>query len=301
MQRRVFILGERGQVARALAAACERRNDSYMCAGRDSIDVTDRLSLSDKIAAFRPDLIVNTAAYTQVDRAEDEAAQAFAINRDGAGNAAAAAAAAGAPIIHLSTDYVFDGAKPTPYVETDTPNPLGVYGRSKLEGEAAVMAETADYLILRTSWVYGSRGSNFVRTMLRLARERDAVRVVDDQRGSPTFAQDLADAVLAIGDARMNARHDPWPGIYHLTGTGETTWCGFARAIMAGSRARGGPACTVQPIATREQPTRAQRPPNSRLDCSKVAKRFGLRLPDWEVSLGKCLDQLVPAVQGSAT
>jgi dTDP-4-dehydrorhamnose reductase len=299
MKRRIFILGEHGQVARALASACAARGDVLVCAGRAAVDITDRAALADKIAAFRPDLIVNAAGYTQVDRAEDETAQAFAVNRDGARNAAAAAAKTGAPLIHLSTDYVFDGTKSGPYLETDTPNPVSVYGHSKLAGEAALADETDDYLIVRTSWVYSAWGTNFVRTMLRLAGGRDEVRVVDDQRGSPTFAPHLAEALAAIGEACMAGRGAARQGLYHLAGTGGTTWCGFARAIMAGSAARGGPAARVRAITSREFPTRARRPANSRLNCTKAAKVFGIRLPTWEASLDNCLDALVPVLQGS--
>ena len=299
MPQRIFILGEQGQVARALAKAYSARGDTYTCVGRSSINITDHIAVSDAVAAYKANLLVNAAAYTQVDRAEDDRHQAFAVNRDGARNAATAARLAKIPLIHISSDYVFDGDKKSPYVETDTPNPRSVYGESKFAGEAAIANENEDYLILRTSWVYSAGGLNFMRAMLRLAGEREEIRVVDDQHGCPTLADDLAAAIVKMGDICMAGRGTAREGLYHVAGTGATTWCGFATAIMTGSQERGGPASRVRPITTREFPTRAVRPANSRLDCSKAAKVFGIRLPRWEASLDMCLDQLLPAAQGS--
>ena len=298
---RIFILGEKGQVAHALAQTYLARGDTFVCAGRATVDIADRVALAEKAADFRPDLAINAAAYTQVDRAEDDAESVFAVNRDGARNAAAAARRAGVPLIHISSDYVFDGGKTGAYVETDPTNPRSIYGESKLAGERAVADEHEDHLILRTSWVYSAGGTNFLRTMLRLAADRDEVRVVDDQNGCPTLADDLATAIAAIGDICIAGRGAARQGLYHLAGSGHTTWCGFARAIMKGSAERGGPSCRVRPITTAEYPTRAVRPANSRLDCSKAAKVFGVRLPQWEAALDKCLDQIVPAAQGSPT
>jgi dTDP-4-dehydrorhamnose reductase len=291
---RIFVAGEHGQVAKALGRACVARGHTVRLAGRATADLIDRTMLAAALSGFRPDLVVNAAAYTAVDKAEDEAEHAFRLNRDGAENIAAGAAAARVPLIHLSTDYVYDGAKPSPYVETDAPLPIGVYGASKLAGEAAIAAIGGNYVILRTSWVCSPDGNNFVKTMLRLATQRDEIRVVDDQWGAPTFAADLAEAIVSIGEFLVSAAdRSIVTGIYHICGTGHTTRCRFARAIMQGSAERGGPSCRVRAITSQEYPTRAKRPANSRLDCSKLTRVFGLRLPPWEASLGCCLDQLI--------
>ena len=291
---RIFLAGERGQLARAAARIYAARGDAIVCAGRSTTDVTDRTAVASAVATFRPDLVVNSAAYTAVDRAEDEADEAFRVNCDGAANLAAAARAANVPIIHISTEYVFDGTNPNPYREDDAPHPLGVYGRSKLAGEQAVAAEAAHHVILRTSWVVGPDGKNFLTTMLRMAGERDEIDVVDDHWGCPTFASDLAAAVATVGDKLISTRErSRLAGIYHASGAGETTWCRFARAIMAGSAARGGPRCRIRAIATGQYPTRARRPANSRLDCSKLLADFGVRFPDWTVALDACLDRML--------
>lgn len=229
----------------------------------------------------RPDAIVNAAAHTAVDKAESEPDLAFAINAAGAGAVARAAARIGVPLVHVSTDYVFAGDKAEPYVESDPTGPTGVYGASKLAGEEAVLSSGADAAILRTAWVYSPFGANFVKTMLRLAETRDAVDVVDDQRGSPTNALDLADAVIAVVQNLVGG-HDPrHRGLFHATGGGEGTWADLAEAVFAASAANGGPSARVKRIATADYPTLAKRPANSRLDCSMLFKRHGVRLPDW--------------------
>jgi len=300
--KRIFVVGANGQVAQAVARTYAARGDCVICAGRESADVTDRSAVTSAITNFQPDLVVNAAAYTAVDRAEDEAEQAFLVNRDGSANVASAARTAGAPLIHISTDYVFDGLKTSPYMETDQTNPASIYGASKLAGESAVAAATDCHVILRTSWVCSPYGNNFVKTMLRLAGQRDEISVVDDQWGAPTFAADLAVAICAVGE-KLLATHSyaGLTGIYHVTCAGETTWCRFARAIMSRSAEKCGPACRVRPIATSEYPTRAKRPANSRLNCSKLAQVFGIRLPPWEKSLDICLDQLINTSQRVST
>lgn len=288
---RVLVLGSSGQVAMALAALHSREFD-IACAGRPSLDLTMPATIDAAIASHRPDLVVNAAAYTAVDRAESEPDAAHALNATGAGDSAAAARKVGAAFIHLSTDYVFDGTKSAPYREDDAPHPLSVYGRSKLAGERAVMAAHQDAIVLRTSWVYAAHGANFVRTMLRLAGEGRAVRVVDDQIGSPTSAGAIADAILSLL-RQMKGRTLPGRGVFHLTCRGETSWCGFARAIFAASAARGGPTADVTPISTAEYPTAARRPANSRLDCTKLSQTFGITLPDWREALEPVMDVLV--------
>jgi dTDP-4-dehydrorhamnose reductase len=294
MAQRIFIAGEHGQVAQALGHAYKLRGDHVVMVGRSNISVTDESHLLSAVVAFNPDLVINAAAYTSVDKAEDDKEAAFAVNRDGAGFVAAAAKAAGVPVIHLSTDYVFDGRKQAPYRETDPTNPLNVYGESKLAGEIAIASSTSNYVILRTSWVCSPIGHNFVKTMLRLAHDRDEIAVVDDQWGCPTFASDLAAVIISIGDklASVDDR-SRFYGIYHASGAGETTWYRFAREIMAQSAAKSGPACRVRAIASSEYPTRAKRPAYSCLDCSKIKRVFGISPPSWQTSLQACLDLLI--------
>jgi dTDP-4-dehydrorhamnose reductase len=294
MAQRIFIAGEHGQVAQALGRAYKLRSDNVAMLGRSSISVTNASDLLSAVMAFNPGFVINAAGYTAVDKAEDDKEAAFAVNRDGAGFVAAAAKAAGVPVIHLSTDYVFDGGKQAPYRETDPTNPLNVYGESKLAGEIAVASSTSNYVILRTSWVCSPIGHNFVKTMLRLAHDRDEVAVVDDQWGCPTFAADLAAVIVSIGDKLASADdRSRFCGIYHASGAGETTWYRFAREIMAQSAAKGGPACRVRAIASSEYPTRAKRPAYSCLDCSKIKRVFDISPPRWQISLQACLDLLI--------
>ncbi len=283
-------------MAQALRGACTARGHAVRLAGRATADLAMPSAVAAAIADFAPDVVVNAGAYTAVDKAEDEPELAFRINCDGAGNVASAAAAAGAALIHISTDYVYDGAKSSPYIETDAIGPLGVYGASKLAGEAAVVAAGGHPTILRTSWVCSPLGHNFVKTMLRLAGQRDEVGVVDDQWGAPTFAADLAAAIVTIAEALLKGGDcSRLAGIYHIAGTGYTTWCDFARSIMETSAERGGPSCRVRAISTAEYPTPARRPENSRLDCTKIRRVFGIQLPPWQMSLQACLDHLMTA------
>jgi dTDP-4-dehydrorhamnose reductase len=289
----ILVAGKTGQLARCLAHEAGRRGTPLVALGRPELDLTQPDLLARAVAAHAPRAIVNAAAYTAVDKAEAEPPLAMAVNRDGAGALAAAAARLKVPFVHLSTDYVFDGRKGAPYVEEDAPSPLGAYGRSKREGEAAVRAACPAGVILRTSWVYSPFGQNFVSTMLRLAATREQVQVVDDQHGAPTAAFDLAGAILDLAERLTAApRGRDRGGIYHLAAEGETTWHGFAAAIFAGWAARGHRVPILEPIATAQYPTAARRPQNSRLDCSKIARVFGLRLPPWRSSLERCLDEL---------
>jgi dTDP-4-dehydrorhamnose reductase len=287
---RLLVAGASGQLAHALVQRSRQRAGVTVIAlGRPQLDLLDPASISRAIDSTRPDVVINAAAYTAVDKAESDAAAAFALNRDGAGALAAAAGAVGCPIIHVSTDYVFDGNKAGAYVEDDATNPMGVYGHSKLEGEAAVAAANARHVILRTAWIYSAHGHNFLKTMLRLARERPELRVVADQHGNPTFAPHLADAILAIAAQIGSARL--W-GVYHATATSETTWHGFAAAIIAAANPLGVPQVRVVPITTADYPMPARRPANSCLDCSKLERAFGLRLPPWQRGLAECVAEL---------
>jgi dTDP-4-dehydrorhamnose reductase len=292
---RLYVIGGEGQVARSLRDAA--RHDEGLVLGfgtRPDVDLLNPYSIEKALADFRPDLVVNPAAYTAVDKAESEPDLAFALNRDGARAVAAAAADLGAPIIHLSTDYVFDGKKKGAYFESDPANPLSVYGRSKLEGELAVAEANSRHIVLRTSWVYAPFGSNFVSTMLRLAAERDRLRVVDDQVGCPTYAPDIANAIIAIAwTLTVSGWNSRFEGVTHLAGPDAVTWCAFAREIVRGAAERGRRSVPVDPISTLEYPTPAARPANSHLSTGRLQSMFNLRLPAMKHSLANCLDRLL--------
>ena len=292
---RLYVIGREGQVARALREAAGLDADIVFGFGaRPEVDLLRPSSVEKAIADFRPDLVVNPAAYTAVDRAESEPDLAFALNRDGARVVGAAAAAQGVPVIQLSTDYVFDGKKPGGYVESDPVNPQGVYGRSKLEGERAVAEVNARHIVLRTSWVYAPFGGNFVRTVLRLAAERERLSVVDDQTGCPTYAPDIADAIISIGrTSAVSGWNAGFEGVTHLAGPDALTWCAFAREIVNGAARRGRRFVPVDSISTLEYPTLATRPTNSRLSTAKLQSTFNIRLPGMKQSLAKCLDLLL--------
>jgi dTDP-4-dehydrorhamnose reductase len=291
---RVLVTGKAGQVATELAARLPMHGHAVMALRPPELDVTDAASIARAFAAFRPDALINAAAYTAVDRAEEQPDAVFAVNATGPLLLGQAAARAGIPVIHFSTDYVFDGTKGAPYTEDDAPNPLGVYGASKLAGERALHAATPRATTLRTAWVCSPHAANFVKTMLRLAAERDALRVVADQHGAPTFADDLADATIALLPHVVAApAGHPCFDVFHLTGTPHTTWHHFTGAILAGAAARGWRVPPLSPIATAEYPTRARRPADTRLDCSGAARVLGLAAPDWRAGLERCLDALL--------
>jgi dTDP-4-dehydrorhamnose reductase len=289
---RIAVTGSKGQVATALLERAGRKAE-IVALGRPAFDLTDRAAVIAGLEAARPDVIVNAAAYTAVDKAEAEEAVATHVNGDGAGRVAEAAARLRVPLLHLSTDYVFDGKLERPYREDDPTAPAGAYGRSKLAGENAVAERCEDRVILRTAWVYSPFGANFVRTMLRLNETRDEVGVVADQRGNPTSALDIADALIAIA-ARV--KDDPSPalrGVFHMTGSGEATWADFAEAVFHEAATRGRRLTRVKRIATADYPTPARRPANSRLDNEKLARVYGFRLPEWRQSAAACCDRLL--------
>jgi dTDP-4-dehydrorhamnose reductase len=292
---RLYVIGGEGQVARSLReAAASNDNITFRFGVRPEVDLLHPSSIEKALAEFCPDVVINPAAYTAVDKAESEPDQAFAVNRDGARTVAAAAAAQGAPIIHLSTDYVFDGKKKGAYLESDPVCPQGVYGRSKLAGELAVAEANPRHVVLRTSWVYAPFGNNFVRTMLRLASERDRLRVVDDQSGCPTYAPDMAGAIIAIARKLTGSGwHSNYAGVTHLAGPDVRTWCAFAREIIQGAAERGGRLIPVDPIPTSDYPTPATRPANSCLSTERLEAIFGVRLPPLRSSLDDCLDRLL--------
>lgn len=292
---KVLILGTSGQVGTELMRAAWPQDTELVGLARPDVDMARPETVEAAVAGHAPDLVVNATAYTAVDKAESDRDAAFAVNRDGPGRLAAACAARGVPLIHISTDYVFDGTKPAPYTEEDPVAPLGAYGASKEAGEAAVRAACPRHVILRTSWVYAAHGANFVRTMLRLGAEREEMRVVADQHGAPTAASDIAAAIVTIAGRIAEAkggRDVPW-GTYHFTGTGETTWHGFAERIFRRLKTATGRRPRLQAIATADYPTPARRPANSRLDCARIRTAFGIEAPRWEDSLDRVLDELL--------
>ena len=311
---RIAITGRQGQVAQALQAlalnggalnagttpARGGANVAIVPLARPAFDLGQPASIAPALAAARADVVISVAAYTAVDRAEQEPALAHAINAAGPGTLAAAAYQLGLPLIHLSTDYVFDGTKPTPYAEHDTPAPLGTYGASKLAGERAVLAAHPQALVARTAWVYSPDGANFVKTMLRLASTRGTINVVDDQHGCPTSAQDLACALLTMA---QRLAHNPLAaprGLYHMAGSGTASWADVAEAAFAASTHHGGPWAKVARITTAQYPTPAPRPANSRLCCARLAADYGLRLPDWRTALPPVVAHLVARLANAA-
>lgn len=277
----LLVFGETGQLARELA----RLAPDARFLGRDKADFTNPAACAAQVG--EAEAVIIAAAHTGVDRAESEEALATTINAETPGAIARACAARGIPLVHVSTDYVFDGSGTAPWQPDDETGPLGAYGRSKLKGEQAVAGAGGTHVILRTSWVVSAHGANFVKTMLRLGAERDTLRVVADQIGGPTPAADLAAACLA---AVQGLQRGAAPGIHHFAGTPDVSWAGFAREIFA----QAGIACRVEDIATADYPTPARRPANSRLDCSGFEAAFGLKRPDWRVSLAAILKELRP-------
>ncbi|WP_332303004.1 dTDP-4-dehydrorhamnose reductase [Rhizobium sp. GR12] len=280
---RLVVTGKNGQVVSALQALADDKLE-IVTLGRPELDLARPETVARALRDARPDVIVSAAAYTAVDKAESEPDIAFAVNRDGARAVAKAANDIDVPIIHLSTDYVFDGTKAAAYVESDPTGPSSVYGRSKLEGEQAVSESTRNHAILRTAWVYSEYGSNFVKTMLRLSENRDEINVVADQFGCPTSANDIAAAIVAIAKKFVEDPSTHYRGVFHLSGTGETNWADFAKQIFTFSAGNGGKLVIVNDITTAQYPTPARRPANSRLDCSKLEDVYGIKLPEWQTS-----------------
>lgn len=287
---RFLVLGRSGQLAEALAQTA-RPGIEIVCLGRPELDITDEESIVAAIDRHAPDAVINAAAFTAVDRAETCLEEAMATNCIGAGNAASAAHGAGLPIIHVSTDYVYDGRKTTPYLETHVCRPLNVYGRTKLAGEIEVAARNPAHTIVRTGWLYAPWGSNFARTMLRLAGERESVRVVDDQFGTPTYVPHLADAILDIALAGLAAEAAPRPRIVHVAAAGRASWADFAERIFRVSGSLGGPTAEVERIETAAYPTAARRPANSVLSTDRLATAYGITLPHWHTGVDEFVNQ----------
>jgi dTDP-4-dehydrorhamnose reductase len=289
---RFLVTGQKGQVVSALAERAPPGVE-VLTLGRPDLDLGDPASIRDAFDGERADVVINAAAYTAVDKAESEPELAMRVNGAGAGLVADIARDLGAPIIQLSTDYVFDGSLDRPYREDDATGPLGVYGRSKLAGEEAVATANPRHAILRTAWVYSPFGANFVKTMLRLGETRDEVRVVGDQRGAPTSALDIADAIFIVALKMLAEPGMADYGVFHLTGAGEATWAEFAEAIFSEAQAFGRKPVRVTPITTAQYPTPARRPANSRLDDALLERVYGVRLPPWRDSLKPVVARLL--------
>lgn len=278
---KVLVFGKTGQVASALSVF-----DAVSCLGREDADLTDPGACEAIIAASDADAVINAAAYTAVDGAEDDRDTAMIVNAMAPTAMAAACAAKGIPFVHISTDYVFDGSGDQPWHPDDATGPLGVYGASKLGGERGVAAAGGTYAILRTSWVFSAQGSNFLKTMLRLSQTRDHLSIVADQIGGPTPAVDIAQACISIAQALISEPNKA--GIYHFSGAPDVSWAGFAREVFAAS----GRDVMVDHIATNDYPTPAARPLNSRLDCSSLSSTFALTRPDWREATQKIVKEL---------
>jgi dTDP-4-dehydrorhamnose reductase len=281
---RIAVTGKEGQVARAMAALGSPMGVEVIAVGRPELDLADPDSVQAALAAARPNAIVSAAAYTAVDKAETEKELAFAVNGAGAGAVAKAASALDVPVLHLSTDYVFDGAKQERYDEADPTGPTSVYGASKLEGEQRVAAAAANHAIFRTAWVYSPYGANFLKTMLRLGETRETLSVVADQHGCPTSAGDIATAMILAAQRMVADRDARYRGTFHLTGSGDASWADFARAIFQFAEAGGRRPVVVIPITSDQYPSPVRRPANSRLSGEKLKRIYGIELPDWRVS-----------------
>ena len=294
MPTKILVFGRAGQVATELGRANWLQGFAVACLGRAEVDITRADDVRRAVAGSGAAVVVNAAAYTAVDRAESEREAAFAVNRDGPAHIAAACAAAGTPLIHISTDYVFDGEKEGAYVEHDPVNPLGVYGASKEAGECKVREGLAAHVIVRTAWVYSPHGDNFIKTMLRLGRERNELGIVDDQRGCPTAASDIARAIVGIARQLAAGKRDGF-GTFHFCSAGRTTWYGFARAIFKLAAARGAKTPRLTAITTADYPTPARRPKNSVLDCGRIRRVHGIEPRPWRECLVECIDELLAA------
>ncbi|ODP99279.1 dTDP-4-dehydrorhamnose reductase [Salinivibrio sp. SS2] len=289
---RILITGSQGQVGHCLVKQLSAKKQIIMLAcTKDDLDITDRQAVINKVNAFKPSVIINAAAYTAVDGAESDVESAYAVNRDGPKYLAEAAEQHRAALLHVSTDYVFSGTHDEPYRETDQTDPHSVYGASKLAGELAVQQACAKHIILRTAWVFGEHGGNFVKTMLRLASQKDELNVVDDQVGGPTYAGDIASALISIAQ-RLEEEENPHYGTYHFSGTPHVSWCAFASAIFSGAYQQGlvKKVPKVIPITTAEYPTPAKRPANSRLDTTKIMTQFSISPSNWQRALRNLSD-----------
>ena len=291
----IIVTGANGQLGSALATQLETTDYGVVLAQRPDFDMMDAVSLQSFVADHNPSMVVNAAAYTAVDKAESDPETAFAVNESGPAHLAEICHSLGIPLIHFSTDYVFDGSKTGAYLETNSVAPVGVYAKSKAAGEKRIRAILPEHIIIRTAWLYGLHGQNFVKTMLKLGRTNSTLRVVDDQVGCPTFAGDLASATLQIVGSVFSGQINAW-GTYHYCNAGATSWHGFAAEIfrLSAQIPSYEMACqTIIPIPTSAYPTPARRPPNSVLDCRLIRDRFSLEIPHWKETLARVLPEMI--------
>jgi len=292
---KILITGAQGQLGCELSAQGQSRGCRVQAPSEDDLDITDLEKVDRVIDLHQPDLVINTAAYTQVDKAESEETLTFEVNKTGCVNLARICAKNQIPLVHISTDYVFNGQKGTPYLETDPISPLGVYGRSKAEGEIEIRKHLKEHIILRTSWLYGIYGQNFVKTMLNLATSKPKIQVVSDQYGSPTNSADLALAILTLSDRLHSGLDIAW-GTYHYCGRGVISWHTFAEKILELAHLYEGlPTARVEPVATADYPTQVARPVYSALDCGRISKQFGIKPQPWQKSLETTIRKLLAA------
>ena len=290
---KILITGAQGQVGKELTAIANQKGFDVIAASRADLDITQLQKVESFITQHTPDVVINAAAHTAVDKAEEELKLAFAINRDGAENIALACAKQNIPLLHISTDYVFDGTQPESYSENNAVSPLGVYGESKWQGEEAIRKNLNDFIILRVAWVFGAQGNNFVKTMLRLGKDRDELNVVADQFGGPSPAKDIAETLIGLVEQYQSNKTLAW-GTYHYCGESKASWYDFATEIFKQAFELGllDKKVKVKPITTAEYPTAAKRPSNSMLDCSKLKNTFGIEMPEWKEALKQVLIEL---------
>ena len=289
----ILITGSHGQLGCELVKQAGLLNYNILGLDLPHFNITDYKQVKNSLEGFHPSLIINAAAYTKVDQAETETELAFAVNKNGTANLAEICAQADIPLIHISTDFVFNGKKGAPYTETDPVSPINVYGKSKAEGERQIRSILKKHIILRTSWLYGAYGLNFVKTMLNLAKKEVSIKVVADQYGSPTSATDLAEAVLTIASSFRNRAQTDW-GTYHYAGLGVTTWYGFAKSIFETARKYDSMGIiNLEPVTTSGYPVKARRPAFSALDCSLITKNFNIKPKPWNTSLQKVIDSIL--------
>ena len=289
---RILLVGCNGQLGRELCRLGEEKDFHIFPMDLPEFDITDPVAVDAIVKQRNNSLVINASAYTAVDMAESNPATAFAVNKDGPAHLASSCAEAGIPLIHISTDYVFDGKQKRPYIENDPISPIGVYGRSKAEGDAEVRKKLDRHIIIRTSWLCSIHGKNFVKTILKLAKDKESISVVSDQVGCPTFASDLAQAILEIAGQYRHKNEIPW-GTYHYCGRGETTWFDFAKQIVEFARKyKSVKTRSIKPIRTEDYPTPAGRPSYSVLDCSLIEEQFGIQPRPWKESLGETVKNL---------
>lgn len=290
---KILITGAQGQVGKELFAIVQQQGFDVIAAGRHELDITQRERVEEIIALQSPDIVINAAAYTAVDKAEEEQDIAYAINRDGASHLASISARQNIPLLHISTDYVFDGTKDSAYSEDDAVSPLGVYGISKYQGEEAIRKTCPQHIILRVAWVFGAQGNNFVKTMLRLGKDRNELNVVSDQFGGPSPAKNIAETLISLAKQYQQENSLAW-GTYHYCGTEKTNWCDFSKEIFKQAKEQGliKKEIKVNAITTAEYPIPAKRPQNSMLDCAKIKNTFGIEMPNWKKALNQVLIEL---------